>query len=124
MNPDYSDVARIQKRMRQAARKLALLSSEVGMAETVLRYDKDRRKDTLARYVIKHLKNGESAAAAEQYARADTAYEAEIQSRYDQAQMAFTALRTYEVEKVAWETCRSLLSMQREILHTLPETED
>ena len=100
------------------------MATEVGMAETVIRYDKDRRKDTLARYVIKHLKNGESAAAAEQYARADTAYDAEMQGLLSQAQLAHTNLKLYEVEKCAWETARSLLSMQREILHTLPETEE
>ena len=124
MTPDHSDIARIQKRMKEACRKMQEMATEVGMAETVIRYDKDRRKDTLARYVIKHLKNGESAAAAEQYARADTAYDAEMQGLLSQAQLAHTTLKLYEVEKCAWETARSLLSMQREILHTLPETEE
>jgi hypothetical protein len=122
--PDASDVYRIQKRMKEAARKMQLMASEVGMARTVERFDKDRRKDLLARFVVTRLRAGDSAAAAEQYARADENYQAQLKGLSDVLEMAHTTLTLYDVEKCAWETCRSLLSMQRQMLQTLPGTED
>jgi hypothetical protein len=96
--------------MKEAARKMQLMASEVGMARTVERFDKDRRKDLLARYVVTRLRAGDSAAAAEQYARADEQYQAQLKGLSDVLEMAHTTLTLFDVEKCAWETCRSLLA--------------
>jgi hypothetical protein len=122
--PDHSDVAVIQKRLKTACRKLHELAPEVGMARQIISFDSDRRKNLLARYTVKHIKDGESVAASETLARADTAYEAELSGLADVLTQAETTLRQYEAERCSWESARSLLSMQRETMKTLPGTED
>lgn len=121
--PDHSDIARIEKRMKDAARRLHTLAAELGMAMTILEYDSDRRKNLVARYAAKHIKEGESSAAAETLARSDPAYDVELNALLSQYQMAQTTRKEYETEQISWETARSLLARQRETLRTLPETE-
>lgn len=124
MNPDHSDIIKIEQRMKKAAKRLQVLAPEVAMAITICDYDSDRRKALLARYAAKHLvQDGSSAAAAELLARADPAYDVELNALMGQYQMAQATRKEFDVEQVAWETGRSLLARARETLRTLPDTE-
>ena len=123
MNPDHSDIYKVEKRMKEAAKKLHSMSGNMGMAITIIDLDSDRRKALLARFAAPHLKSGESAAAADTLARADASYDTEFKALFGQYQDAQTQRHEFEVEKISWETCRSLLARQRETLKTLPETE-
>lgn len=123
MTPDHSDIARIEERMKKAAKRLHTLAPEVGMAITVIDYDSDRRKNLLARYAAKHIKDGQSSAAADTLARADPSYDVELNALLGQYQIAQSTRKEYEVEQTSWETARSLLARQRETLRTLPDTE-
>ncbi len=123
MNPDHSDIYKVEKRMKEAAKKLHSMAGEMGMAVTIIDLDSDRRKALLSRFAAEHLKAGESASAADTLARADPAYDKEFQALFGQYQDAQTTKHEYEIEKISWETARSLLARQRETLKTLPETE-
>lgn len=123
MSADHSDIAEIERRMKEASKKMRQMASEVGMAITVIDYDSQRREDTRARYAVKYIKAGESAAAAEVLARAEPAYDEEIKALMSQKQLAESTKKEYETTHTSWETARSLLARQRETLKTLPETE-
>ena len=121
--PDYHEVIAIEKRMKDAARKLHSMAGEVGMAITIIDYDSDRRKNLLARYAVKHIKAGESATAADALARSDAAYKTELNelaSTYEQAQ---ATRKQWDAEYCSWDTARSLLARQRVTMDTMPETE-
>src|SRR5580765_7833098 len=74
MSADHSDVIGIQKRLRSASAELNNPTSVslYAQARQVISYDSDRRKNLLAKYTVKYLKQGESATAAEAMARADS----------------------------------------------------
>jgi hypothetical protein len=110
--------------MKSAAHNLHGMAEESGMARTIVEYDSDRRKNCLARHALKHIKAGESAAAADTLARSDPAYDAELQGFFDQFSQAQATLKKEEAEKCSWETARSLLARMRETIKTLPGTED
>ena len=95
--------------------------SDVATARTVIAFDKDRRRSLLARYAAKHLSDGQSASASDQFARADKSYDAEFQSLLSQFELANLTLTKFEVERLSWETCRSLLSFEKQLLDQLPE---
>jgi hypothetical protein len=121
--PDHSDITAIEKRMKDAARKLHAMTSNLGMALTVMEFNSERRKALLARFAAPHLRAGESSVSAETLARADAGYDLEFQQLFGQYQEAVTQVKEYEIEKISWDTARSLLARQRETLKTLPETE-
>lgn len=121
--PDYHEVIAIEKRMKEAARKLHDMESEMAMALVVIARDKDNMKGCLARYQIKHVKAGESAASSEILARADPEYEKEVKGYNDVLTIAVQTKLAYENEKTSWETARSLLARQRVTMDTIPETE-
>lgn len=112
---DWSDCAAIQKRMVEAVQEMERLSPETGMAKHVIEYDSDRRKQALARAMRAALAGGESAAKAEAEARASASYEKELSQLGVEHKMAEQTLKDWEVLKLKWETCRSLLSMQKEL---------
>jgi hypothetical protein len=121
--PDHSDITAIEKRMKEAARKLHAMSANLGMALTVIEFNSERRKALLARFAATHLRNGESAISADTLARADAGYDVEFQALLGQYQDAITQVKEYEIEKISWDTARSLLARQRVTLETMPETE-
>lgn len=117
--PDHSDIRKIEERMKKAAKRLHAMAGEVGMAVTICDYDGDRRKSLLARYAVKHIREGESAAAADTLARADESYQKELQGLADNYEQAQATKKEYENEQTSWETARSLLARARETLRTL-----
>jgi len=121
--PDHSDIVMIENRFREAAKNMHTMMGNVASAITIIDYDSDQRKSLLARYAVKHIKTGESAAAADTLARADEAYQKELSGLRDAYELAQSKRKEYENEYISWETGRSLLARQRETLKTLPETE-
>jgi hypothetical protein len=117
---DSFHIAVIEKRFMAAAKKIQDLSLSVGMAKTVRAYDSDRRKRILAVEVVKALKDGASSATeAEHQARASEPYQASMKRLYDELEHAEKIIAEYDAAQCAWDTSRSLLSLQRESLRTL-----
>lgn len=112
---DWSDCAGIQKRMVEAIEEMQRIAHDVGLARHILEYDHDRRKRALARAMQPALAGGDSAAKAEAEGRASAGYAAELAQLGKEHQLAEQTVTEWEVNKLAWETCRSLLAMQREI---------
>ena len=122
--PDASELFTVQKRLKSACKNLHLMAPEVGMARQLIDYDSDRRRNLLARYMVKHLKNGESVSAAENYARSDEGYQNELHGLAGVLEQAYGAVKRWDAEMASWESSRSLLSLIKETMKTLPGTED
>ena len=122
---DHSDVAAIQKRLKTASAELnnPMSVSLYAQARQVISYDSDRRKNLLAKYTVKYLKEGESATAAEAMARADEAYQKEFETQGEELQTAEGVIAKRRGTETSWESARSLLSFQREGFKHMPETE-
>lgn len=110
--------------MKEACRKMHDMTPDLALALTIIERDSDNRKNVLARHQVKHIKAGESATASEVMARADAEYDKEFRGYSDTYEMAIKRKLEYENEKTSWETCRSILARQREMIKTLPGTED
>lgn len=116
---DWSDVAELQKRMADTVAAMALMASDVGAARHVSNYDSDRRKRALARAMSAALAGGESAAKAEAEARASENYGKELAQLGREDMAAEQVIAEWDALKIVWESCRSLLSMQRETVKHL-----
>lgn len=101
--------------MVEAVNEMERLSPETGMAKHIIEYDSDRRKQALARAMRAALAGGESAAKAEAEARASEGYAKELSQLGVEHKMAEQNLKDWEVLKLRWSTCQSLLAMQREM---------
>ncbi len=119
MNPDQSEISTIEQRLKSSTKRLHALSAQVGAAKQVRNYDADRRKNLLAKYVVRYLEAGESATAAEQYARADGAYQSELEFLAKGHESAEQTIAEWDAEFASFEAARSLLSMQKETMRTL-----
>ena len=125
MSADHSDVAAIQKRLKTASAELnnAASISLYAQARQVVAYDSERRRNLLASYTVKYLKQGESATAAEAMARADKAYQEQFHTQAEELQTAEGVIAKRRATETSWESARSLLSFSREGFKHLPETE-
>lgn len=125
MSADSSDVTAIQKRLKTASAELNNPSSVsiYAQARQVISYDSDRRKNLLAKYTVKYLKQDNSAAAAEAYARADEGYQKEFEAQGEELQTAEGVIAKRHATEVSWKSAQSLLSFQREGFRHMPETE-
>jgi hypothetical protein len=116
MSADSSEIATLEARLKSCAKKLHLLAVPLGHAKQVRTFDSDRRKNLLARYMVKHLQAGESATAAEAYARADESYQRELGLLADDLRASEAAIAEWDAEMCSWDSARSLLSMQKEVI--------
>lgn len=116
---DYSDSNAVAVRMKDSTRKLHQLAISVGNAKTVREFSSDRRKNLLAKYVARALKDGESATAAETIGRADETYQSELASLQEQHQAAETAIAKFTAEQCSFEAARSLLSFEKQSMRDL-----
>ena len=116
---DTNDIGVIEHRLKQASQKLHQLAPQLGVAKQVKSYDGDRRKNLLAKYTVKFLKDGESATAAETHARADETYKLELGKLAGDLQDAETTIAMYDAEYCSWESARSLLSFAKQTMNTL-----
>lgn len=116
---DWSDVESLQKRMADAVTAMSRMAGDVGMARHVQEYDSDRRKRALARAMAASLAGGESAAKAEAEGRASEGYTKELNQLAKEHSAAEQVVMEWDALKLVWETCRSLLSLQRETVRHL-----
>lgn len=116
---DYSESEKIAARMKTATRKLRELAAQVGSARQIREYDGDRRKQILAVEVVKSIKAGESAAAADAIGRASEAYKTNLEALAAQYEAAEVVIATWTAEQAAFEAARSLLSFSRETMRNL-----
>lgn len=116
---DHSETEKISERMKSSTRKLHELAAHVGSARQVREYDSDRRKNLLAKYVLKALKDGMSATAAETTGRADPAYQEELERLADQLQASETVIASWMAEQASFDAARSLLSFSKETMRNL-----
>jgi hypothetical protein len=119
MNPDQSEIAMIEQRLKGATGRLHQLAAAVGHAKQIREFESDRRKNLLAKYVVKHLKAGESATAAEAYGRSEEAFQTELEALAVDFEVAETTLAKWQAELCSFEASRSLLSLHKETLKTL-----
>lgn len=116
---DNHDIGQIEQRMKLCTKRLHSLAPQVGAAKQIRQYDTDRRKNLLSKYVVKSLKAGESATAAEAHGRADTAYQAELEALSEQYTGAEKVIAEWDSEFASFEAARSLLSMAKESMKVL-----
>lgn len=116
---DHTDSLKIAARMQSCTRTLHQLAPQVGVARQIVEYDSDRRKQILAIEVVPHIKNGESATAAEHLARASEPYANNLAKLAEQYESAQATLSKWEAEKASFEAARSLLSFSKEGLKAL-----
>lgn len=121
MSADHSDVMAIQKRLKSAARELndTGMISLYAMARQTISYDSDRRKNLLAKYMVKYLKE-ESAAAAEAMARSDAEYQKELDAQADELKTAEGVIAKRRAVETSWESARSLLSFEKQLAREIP----
>lgn len=116
---DHTQSLAIASRMRDATRKLHAMAVQVGNAKAVREYDGDRRKQILAVEVVKSLKAGESAAAADAIGRASESYKANLEALAKQYEAAEVTIAQWIAEQCSYECARSLLSFSRETIRQL-----
>ena len=116
---DANEIGPIEARLKSSSKKLHQLAPSMGMAKQIKSYDGDRRKNLLAKYVVVHLKAGESATASEAQARATPAYQTELEQLAANYQDAERTIAEYDAEYASFEAARSLLSFARESLRNL-----
>ncbi len=116
---DNHDIFEVEQRLRSCSKRLHQLSPQVGAAKQIRQYDTDRRKNLLAKYVVRALKEGHSATAAEAYGRSDEAYQVALEAIAAQYEQAEKVIAEWDAEQASFEAARSLLSMAKETLKTL-----
>lgn len=116
---DYQDSQRIADRMKKSTRKLHELAAQVGSARQIKEFASDMRKSALAVEVVKALKAGESATAAEHIGRASEAYQQKLAVLAQQLATAETCIAEWVAEQASFEASRSLLSFSRESIKQL-----
>ncbi len=116
---DNHDISQVETRLKDATRRLHQLAPMVGSAKQIRNYDGDRKKNLLAKYVVRALKEGHSATAAEAYGRSDEAYQTELEGLSKQYEGAERTIAEWDAEMCSHDAARSLLAMNRESMRIL-----
>lgn len=116
---DYSETEKIAARMKASTRKLHELATQVGIARQIREFNSDQRKNALSIEVVKALKEGQSAAAAEHVGRASKAYQERLESLAMQFADAESTIAAWQAEMASFEASRSLLSFSKESMRNL-----
>lgn len=116
---DYSESEKISERMKSSTRKLHELASQVGVARQIREFNSDQRKNALSVEVVKALKDGQSATAAEHIGRASPAYEQKMGILAKQLESAESTIAAWQAEMASFEAARSLLSFSKETMRNL-----
>src|SRR4051812_26745325 len=111
---DHSDSLKISERMKRSVRTLHELANQVGSARQIKEFAADMRKAALSVEVVKALKAGESATAAEHIGRASSAYQDKLAVLAKQHEAAEQTIATWTAEQASFEAARSLLSFSKE----------
>ena len=116
---DHTESVKITERMKSSTRKLHQLAAQMGAARQIKEYDSDRRRQILAIEVVKSLKAGESAAAADAIGRASDAYKTNLEALAKQYEAAESTIAQWNAEQCSFEAARSLLSFSKETMRNL-----
>lgn len=116
MNLDNNEVQKIQLRMQQCTKQLNDMAVTMGAAKQVREMASDRRKRALAIEMVKALKCGESATAADAIARASDGYGRELDELGKQLADAESTIATWFATEASFEAARSLLSIIKETM--------
>jgi hypothetical protein len=112
--PDYSEIERIEERMKGATQKLHQLVPLIGAAETVIEFSSDQRKNLLAKHSRKYIERGEGAANSDSLGRSDPLYTQEIKTLENAHTEAQRVKYEWKATMCSYEAARSLLARQRE----------
>jgi len=118
---DYDEIKRYQKRMMDASRTIQGMAIAMGKSKQIIDFDSDMRKNILSKHMAPLIKNGESVAAAEAYARCSETYLADMAEYAKGLDEAHVVRFRWEAENLSFECAQSLLATEREILHKFPE---
>lgn len=118
---DYSTVEELQRRMVEQCDCLDNLVEAVAKARQIQDYSSDRKKNALATFVCREQdkEKGLSVSMAEHRARCNKGYEARMLELTKEDLEAETLTTQWEVHKLRWETARSLLSIQKQLVTNL-----
>lgn len=116
---DHTESLEIAGRLKEAVQSLHNLADRAGEARQVREFAADRRKNVLAKYMYPYLRNGDSAAKAECYARTEEGFLLEMSQLEAQQMEAEKTLAKVEAEKCRYEATRSLLSFSRTVMDNL-----
>lgn len=116
---DHSDIAALQQKLLEHSDALSAMANDLGMAKTVREFSGDFRKRCLAIAALPLLKAGASAAAAEMEARGEAQYGAALKQLEKDLANAETVIAQHEARRIAWESCRSILSAHKETIRQL-----
>lgn len=118
---DYSTVEDLQRRMVEQCNVLDDLVEHVAKARQILNYESDRKKNALAAAVSFEVGQDKtlSVSMAEHRARCNRNYEAQMRTLTKESLEAETIVAQWEVAKLRWETGRSLLSIQKQLVTNL-----
>jgi hypothetical protein len=116
---DYSTIEEVSARLIEASDRLGELTGAVAKARQIREYDSDRRKRALSCAVRDFLNEGDSATAAEHKARASESYAELMKATARDLITAEQTIAEWEAVKCRWESARSLLSVQKQILGNL-----
>lgn len=117
---DYSSIEAISERLIEASDAIGNMASRVAMARQVRDYDGDRRKKALSCAVKDSQATGAaSITAAEHQARASESYANAMLELSKSYRSAEQTIAEWEAAKIKWETARSLLSIQKQLVTNL-----
>lgn len=116
---DWSDVAELQKQFEEVADEINTMAVKSGLAEHVLKYDADRRKQALARAMAAPLAGGATGIKAENEARISPLFEKEFDVLAKQHEAACVVDKEWDAKNTTWKTFQSLLSVQKESIRQL-----
>ena len=113
---DHEQLRVRQERLEAACQAVAALSRKVGQAKQIIEFDCDRRKRALAKAMQPFLDAGDGLGVAEAKGRASFNYQEEMKELGQQLNDAETVKAQWEAAKIEWESCRSLLSLEKELV--------
>ena len=116
---DAIDLSGLELRLLRSAKKLASMSADIANAKTVVEYSADRRKRILSVGMAPHLKAGESSVKSESLARASEAHHKQLEEQMAQDRAAQEIIEEYKAEQCKWETCRTLISLHKQLAGNL-----
>lgn len=121
MIADSSTAEAVAERLKTATANLHRMANDVGHARQVKEFITDMKRNLLAKYVVKALKGGETATAAESIGRADPEFQRELGALAEQHGAAEKTIALWKAETCSFDAARSLLAMQRETINRLTE---
>ena len=119
LTADYSTIEGISRALALASDELANMADAVARARQIRDYDSDRRKRALSLAVRDFLSEGDSATSAEHKARSSDSYQEMMKQTGMDLIRAEKTIADYDACKIRWETARSLLSVQKQIVGNL-----